>query len=57
MAHLLTMTKPLGVVHPITMGKHYIVSQAAFYVFTSATPLEHISPHTNSELQPRVVVK
>jgi hypothetical protein len=57
MACLLAMTKLLGGVCLIVVGKHYIVLQAAFYVFTIVTPLQHISPRTNSKLQPRVVVK
>jgi len=57
MACLLAMTKLLGGVRLIVVGKHYIVLQAAFYAFTSVTPSQHISPRTNSKLQPRVVVK
>jgi hypothetical protein len=56
-AHLLAMTKFSGVVHPITVGGNGIDSQTAFYVFNSMKLLQHIFPHTNLELQLRVVVK
>jgi hypothetical protein len=57
MAHLITMIKPSNGVHSIVMGKHYINSEVAFYVFNSTMPLQAISPHTNSELQLKIITK
>jgi hypothetical protein len=54
---LLTMTKPSSEVCPIAVRKHYIYSQAMFYVFYSMKLLQHTFPHTNLELQLKVVVK
>jgi hypothetical protein len=39
------------------MGKHYIDSQVALYVFNSTMPLQPIFPHTNSELELKVITK
>jgi len=47
MACLFAMTKPLGGVHPIVMGKHYINSQITLYVFNFVKLLQHIFPHIN----------
>jgi hypothetical protein len=41
---------------PSQWGKHFINSQATFYAFNSMNILQHISPHTNLELQLRVIV-
>jgi hypothetical protein len=38
MAHLLAMTRPLGGVCPIVVGKHYIGSQATLYAFNFVMP-------------------
>jgi hypothetical protein len=47
MARFLAMTKLLGGIHPIIMGKHYINSQALFYAFIFMMLLQHISPYIN----------
>jgi hypothetical protein len=54
---LLAMIKPSNEVRPIVMGKHCVNLQAMFYAFNFVMPLQHIFPHTNLELQPRVDVK
>jgi hypothetical protein len=48
-AHLLTMAKPSGGICSIAVGKHYIDSQAVFYVFNYVKLLQHTFPHTNLE--------
>jgi hypothetical protein len=57
MIYLLAMIKLSNEVRPIVMGKHYVNSQAIFYAFNFVMPLQHIFPHTNLELQPKVDVK
>jgi hypothetical protein len=41
---------------PLQWGKYCFDSQAALYVFNLAKFLQHIFPHTNLELQLRVVI-
>jgi hypothetical protein len=38
-------------------GKHCINSQATLYAFNFVNILQHISPHTNLELQLKAIVK
>jgi hypothetical protein len=55
---LLTMTKPSNGVHPIIVGEMCIDSQTVIYAFNFWIPkLQHISPHSNLELQPRTNAK